>query len=56
MLFSCNCTVQVVLRSEQLPSEGESIASDLMNLLGVTSQHLISKAYVDLILHSQNTQ
>lgn len=48
--------LEVVLRSDQPPSEGESIANNLMTSLGVTSQHLVPTAYVDLILHNQNTQ
>jgi adenylate cyclase class IV len=44
----------VVLRPGQLPSEGESIANDLMGQLGVTPDNLVSGAYVDL-LYKQHT-
>jgi predicted adenylyl cyclase CyaB len=46
--------LEVVLRPGQLPSEGESIANDLMGQLGVTPDNLVSGAYVDL-LYKQHT-
>ena len=42
--------LQVVLRPGQLPSEGESIAIDLMAQLGVAPDNLVSGAYMDLLL------
>jgi len=42
--------LEVVLRDDQTLEEGEKIAHDLMDKLGVSSDNLISGAYMDLIL------
>ena len=49
--------LQVVLEPGQLPSEGESIANDLMGQLGVAPDNLVSGAYMDLLQkqHATNT-
>jgi predicted adenylyl cyclase CyaB len=44
--------LEVVMRDEQTSAEGEEIARDIMEKLGVTHAHLIERAYVDLL--SQN--
>lgn len=44
---------QVVLREEQLASEGETIANDLMAQLEVAASNLVTGAYMDLILQKQ---
>ena len=46
--------VQVVLRTEQRPSEGEVIANDLMSRLGVAPGNLISGAYIDFIIQQHS--
>ena len=40
------------MREGQALREGEEIASDLMKKLGISDQHLVTGAYMDLILKS----
>ena len=40
------------MREGQPLREGEEIASDLMKKLGISDQHLVTGAYMDLILKS----
>lgn len=42
---------QVVLRDEQSSEDGEKIAFELMEQLGVRKDDLIAGAYVDLLLN-----
>lgn len=42
--------LEVVLRDDQTPEDGEAIAHELMARLGVGPDALIDRAYVDLIL------
>ena len=42
--------VEVVLRPNQPPEEGRSIASDAMEKLGIQETDLVPCAYADLIL------
>ena len=51
--FINSILLQVVLRPGQLPTEGESIAIDLMDQLGVAPDNLVSGAYMDLLLQKQ---
>ena len=41
--------LEVVLRPEQTPEEGQRIAADLMARLGIATEDLVEKAYVDLL-------
>ena len=41
--------LEVVLRAEQSPAEGQAIAADLMAQLGIQEQNLIEVAYIDLL-------
>jgi predicted adenylyl cyclase CyaB len=41
--------LEVVLTPEQTVEEGQAIAEDLMNRLGIDSAHLVRRAYVDLL-------
>lgn len=41
--------IEVVLREDQLPAEGERIARDLMEMLGIEAVDLIEDAYIDLL-------
>jgi len=41
--------LEVVLRQDQPSAEGEKIAADLMEKLGVKRKHLIAGAYVDMM-------
>lgn len=41
--------IEVVLREDQSPAEGERIARDLMELLGIEPADLIDGAYIDLL-------
>ncbi len=40
----------------QALSEGESIAEELMQKLGIEKENLISRAYMDLILENKKKQ
>ena len=42
--------LEVVLRDDQTPEEGERIARDLMAALGIRRENLVEGAYVDLLL------
>lgn len=41
--------IEVVLREDQLPAEGERIARGLMEMLGIEPADLIDGAYIDLL-------
>ncbi|KPJ16329.1 hypothetical protein RR48_00921 [Papilio machaon] len=41
--------LEVVLEAEQTIEEGEAIAKDLQNKLGVKNEDLIKGAYMDLL-------
>lgn len=41
--------IEVVLREDQTPEEGQAVARDLMGLLGLREQDLVPGAYIDLI-------
>ena len=41
--------LEVVLRDEQTPSEGEAIAQRLLATLGIQTDQLLSQAYIDLL-------
>ncbi|XP_031671137.1 uncharacterized protein LOC109887153 isoform X3 [Oncorhynchus kisutch] len=45
--------LEVVLREDQRPEEGEAIARSLMKELGVGDDSLVTGAYVDLLLEGQ---
>ncbi|XP_036828544.1 uncharacterized protein LOC118947720 isoform X6 [Oncorhynchus mykiss] len=45
--------LEVVLREDQRPEEGEAIARSLMKELGVGNDSLVTGAYVDLLLEGQ---
>lgn len=40
--------LEVVLRPDQTEAEGEAIALDLMNRLGIRAEQLVQGAYIDL--------
>jgi predicted adenylyl cyclase CyaB len=42
--------LEVVLEDDQSVDQGEAIAKDLMNKLGIDKSRLISCAYMDLLL------
>lgn len=41
--------LEVVLRENQSPEEGEAIAAELMTVFGIASESLIEGAYIDLV-------
>ena len=41
--------LEVVLRSDQSPAEGQIIAADLMRRLGIHDSDLIATAYADML-------
>jgi predicted adenylyl cyclase CyaB len=41
--------LEVVLREAQSTTEGETIARQIMAKLGITAEHLVDQAYVDLL-------
>ncbi|XP_041636984.1 uncharacterized protein LOC121505596 isoform X2 [Cheilinus undulatus] len=45
--------LEVVMRPEQTVEEGQQIAEDLMEKLGVSKESLVTGAYMDLILKGQ---
>ncbi len=45
--------LQVQLQPGQSAEDGQKIAEDLMEELGVESQHLVEGAYLDLLLAKQ---
>jgi len=47
--------LEVVLRPDQTPSNGASIARDMMKKLGIKSSDLVSGAYLDLLEKSSRT-
>nr|XP_046234584.1 uncharacterized protein LOC124053462 isoform X2 [Scatophagus argus] len=45
--------LEVVMRPEQTVEEGQQVAEDLMEKLGVSKESLVTGAYMDLILNGQ---
>uniref|UniRef100_A0A3B4UP18 Si:ch211-156b7.4 n=1 Tax=Seriola dumerili TaxID=41447 RepID=A0A3B4UP18_SERDU len=45
--------LEVVMRPEQTVEEGQRVAEDLMQQLGVSQQSLVTGAYMDLLLKGQ---
>ncbi|CAJ1054290.1 uncharacterized protein LOC124053462 isoform X1 [Xyrichtys novacula] len=45
--------LEVVMRPEQTVEEGQQIAEDLMEKLGVSKESLVTGAYMDLIINGQ---
>ncbi|KAI3366451.1 hypothetical protein L3Q82_000467 [Scortum barcoo] len=45
--------LEVVMRPEQTVEEGQQVAEDLMEKLGVSKESLVTGAYMDLILRGQ---
>ncbi|MCR4314731.1 MAG: class IV adenylate cyclase [Planctomycetes bacterium] len=46
--------IEVVLREDQTPADGESIAVQLMEKLGISEKDLIPDAYADMILKNSS--
>ena len=46
--------MQVVLKEEQSLEDGRAIVEELMVSLGVANDHLLSGAYMDMILKGQS--
>eukprot|EP00095_Tigriopus_kingsejongensis_P005709 maker-scaffold459_size165548-snap-gene-0.24 protein:Tk05709 transcript:maker-scaffold459_size165548-snap-gene-0.24-mRNA-1 annotation:"PREDICTED: uncharacterized protein MJ0240-like" len=46
--------LEVVLRDDQTPEDGELVANDLMANLGITTDQLIYCSYMDMLLKKQN--
>ncbi len=53
MKASCLSRPQVMLEDEQTAEDGQRIADDLMQKLGIEKDQLITGAYMDLILQKQ---
>jgi predicted adenylyl cyclase CyaB len=47
--LGCFIELEVVLSDGEAAEAGEAIANDLMNRLGISSNQLVDKAYVDLL-------
>jgi adenylate cyclase class IV len=47
--LGCFIELEVVLSDGEASEAGETIANDLMNRLGISSNQLVDKAYVDLL-------
>lgn len=48
--------LEVMLRPDQTPEEGEKIAKDLMKQLGIDEKNLIEGAYMDLLVDTSGVQ
>lgn len=54
VVIRCLYLLQVVLNKTETAEDGQIIAANLMKEFGVNKEHLISCAYIDLLLNKIN--